>query len=422
VNAWARAAVRRIEDGALGEMSLEELARELGISDRHLRRVVQSEYGVSPVELAQTQKLLTAKRLLTDTDLPIGEVALASGFSSIRRFNALFSERYNLTPTKLRKKGAPTGRDSIVCEVGYRPPLDWCGLIEFMAARASCGVEALDGTAYLRTVSIKGKQGWIRVTPGPVDRTKALDVPRHVLRVELSTSLAPVLPEVLVRVKRLFDLSAEPCAIAEALGDLCQDPSVRVPGAFDGFEIAVRAILGQQVSVQAATVIAGKFAQAFGEPIETPYPQLSRIFPSAAKVAILDPNDIAATGIINTRARAIVALAQAIVDKEIVLRPGADVEATMERLCKVPGIGPWTAEYVAMRALSWPDAFPATDLGIKKALAKINSSTTRPHPPAGTSPVSGKESAMPTEKEALAQAEAWRPWRSYAAMHLWRTL
>jgi len=426
VNAWARAAVRRIEDGALGEMSLEELAKELGISDRHLRRVVQSEYGVSPVELAQTQKLLTAKRLLTDTDLPIGEVALASGFSSVRRFNALFSERYNLTPTKLRKKGGSTGRDSIVCEVSYRPPLDWCGLLEFIAFRASCGVEAMDGSAYVRTVSIKGKSGWIRVTPdvpstssptNPKVNTENLPH-RNVLRVEISTSLAAVLPEVLVRVKRLFDLSAEPCAIAEALGDVCQDPAVRVPGAFDGFEIAVRAILGQQVSVQAASVISGKFAQAFGEPIEAPYPQLNRIFPSPAIIAKLDPVKIAEVGIIRSRANAIVSLAQAIVSKEIILRPGADAEATKARLCEIPGIGPWTAEYVAMRALAWPDAFPATDLGIKKAMANL--------PPfMGVVPRSGDRGVgakSPSEKEILAMAEAWRPWRSYAAMHLWRSL
>src|SRR5579885_136775 len=186
VNAWARAAVRRIEDGALSEMSVEELAEDLGISDRHLRRVVQSEYGVSPVELAQTQKLLTAKRLLTDTDLPVGEVALASGFSSIRRFNAVFNERYNLTPTKLRKKGGATGRDSIFCEVGYRTPFNWCDLLEFITYRASCGVEAADGSAYLRTVCLKGKKGWIRVAP-----TSAII--KNSLRVEVSTSLAAVL-------------------------------------------------------------------------------------------------------------------------------------------------------------------------------------------------------------------------------------
>ena len=453
INAWARAAVRRIEDGALSEMSLEELAEELGISDRHLRRVVQSEYGVSPVELAQTQRLLTAKRLLTDTDLPIGEVALASGFASIRRFNALFSERYHLTPTKLRKKGGSTGRDSLVCEVSYRPPFNWCDLLEFITYRASCGVEAADGSAYLRTVSIKGRTGWIRVAPSPCAtqerRGKGLGMgvlQRNTLQVEVSTSLAAVLPEVLVRVRRLFDLSAEPCAIAETLGDLCQDPGVRIPGAFDGFEIAVRAILGQQVSVQAASVISGKFAQAFGDLIETPYPQLNRIFPSPAKISALDPNDIAATGIINSRARAIVALAKAVVDKEIVLRPGADAEATKEKLCQIPGIGPWTAEYVAMRALCWPDAFPASDLGIKKAIASLpprspllegersvseanrvrasgevprsgdgGASNNSPKPKAG-------ETKLPNEKEILALAEAWRPWRSYAAMHLWRSL
>jgi len=426
VNAWARAAVRRIEDGALGEMSLEELAQELGISDRHLRRVVQSEYGVSPVELAQTQKLLTAKRLLTDTDLPVGEVALASGFSSIRRFNALFAERYGLTPTRLRKKGATVAGDSIVCEVGYRPPLDWCGLLEFIAYRASCGVEAMDGSAYVRTASIKGKQGWIRVTAnselGARNAERESQPHRNVLQVELSSSLAGVLPEVLVRVRRLFDLNAEPCAIAEALGDLCKDPSVRVPGAFDGFEIAVRAILGQQVSVQAASVISGKFAQAFGEPIETPFAQLNRIFPSPLKVAALMPDEVAAVGIIKSRAIAIIELAKAVVSKEILLRPGVDAEATKERLCALPGIGPWTAEYVAMRALCWPDAFPASDLGIKKAMAARIPPSPAPSPSAAHKPSPTQGEGFPTEKEILAMAEAWRPWRSYAAMHLWRTL
>ena len=427
VNAWARAAVRRIEDGALGEMSLEDLAAELGISDRHLRRVVQSEYGVSPVELAQTQKLLTAKRLLTDTDLPVGEVALASGFSSIRRFNALFVERYGLTPTKLRKKGVSSSGDSIICEVSYRPPLDWCGLLEFIAYRASCGVEAMDGSAYVRTVSIKGKKGWIRVSPDLESRIsdRGSAPHRNVLRVELSSSLGGVLPEVLVRVRRLFDLNAEPCAIADALGDLCRDPSVRVPGAFDGFEIAVRAILGQQVSVQAASVISGKFAQAFGEPIETPYVQLNRLSPSPAKVASLAPDEVAAVGIIKSRAIAIIELAKAVVSKEIVLRPGVDAEATKEKLCALPGIGPWTAEYVAMRALCWPDAFPASDLGIKKAIEKLvaeQASKLRPRPALrATLPHTGRGASV-TEKEILAMAERWRPWRSYAAMHLWRTL
>ncbi len=422
-------------------MSLEELAGELGISDRHLRRVVQSEYGVSPVELAQTQKLLTAKRLLTDTDLPVGEVALASGFSSIRRFNALFVERYGLTPTRLRKKGVSLARDSIVCEVSYRPPLDWCGLLEFIAYRASCGVEAMDGSAYIRTVSIKGKKGWIRISPVTSNGTSSnisnattetlrshrgteVLAHRHVLRVELSSSLGAVLPEVLVRVRRLFDLNAEPCAIADALGDLCRDPSVRVPGAFDGFEIAVRAILGQQVSVQAASVISGKFAQAFGEPIETPYSQINRLFPSPSKIAALASDEVAAVGIIKSRAIAIIELAKAVVSKEIVLRPGVDAEATKEKLCALPGIGPWTAEYVAMRALCWPDAFPASDLGIKKAVAlmlKPPSPTPSPSAAHKPSPTQG-EGILPSEKEILAIAEAWRPWRSYAAMHLWRTL
>lgn len=388
IAAWARAAVRRIEDGALTEQSVPELAEELGISDRHLRRVIQHEFGVSPVELAQTHRLLTAKRLLTDTRLPLGEVALASGFSSVRRFNALFSERYRLTPTHIRKKGKP--EDTVTCELPYRPPLDWKWLIDFVGFRACCGVEARDGDSYLRTVSLKNHKGWIRVGHHPT---------KNALKVEMSEDLAHVLPEVLTRVKRIFDLHAEPQTIVEALGPLAaENPGLRIPGAFDGFELAVRAILGQQVSVQAACVIAGRFMQAFGEPIETAFPALNKIAPTPARIAQLEPETIAEQGIIKSRAKAIVALAQKVAAKEIVLRPGVDVDATIEKLCQVPGIGPWTAHYVAMRALGYPDAFPHGDVALKKAL--------------GAS----------TEKDVLCAGENYRPWRAYAAIHLWHSL
>lgn len=389
IGAWARAAVRRIEDGALAEQSVPELAAELGISDRHLRRAVQSEFGVSPVELAQTQRLLTAKRLLTDTHLPIGEVALASGFSSVRRFNALFLERYGLSPSRLRKR-KPRLDGVVTCEVAFRPPLDWKWMIDFLGFRACCGVEARDGDAYLRTVSIKGRQGWVRVLPHP---TKAA------LRVEVSERLAVVLPEVLVRIKRVFDLAAEPHLIADSLGSLAKgNAGLRVPGAFDGFEMAVRAILGQQVTVQAASVIAGRFMQTFGEPIDSPYASLNRLAPSPSVIANLSEKEVASAGIVRSRARAIIALAQAVEAKEILLRPGVDSDAMTERLCEIPGIGPWTAQYIAMRALAWPDAYPHGDVALKKAL--------------GAS----------TEKEVLAAGESWRPWRAYAVIHLWHSL
>lgn len=387
----AGAALSRIEDGVLSEGGIADLASELGISDRHLRRVVQSEFGVSPIELAQTQRLLLAKRLLTDSTLPVTDVAFASGFASLRRFNALFRERYRLSPTDLRKRRAPDASPGVLaCRLGYRPPLDWESLLGFLAARAMKGVEAVDGETYRRTVAVKGRRGWLSVRP---------DAHANNLRVEVSLNLTPVLSPVLSRVKRLFDLSAEPVQIAERLSPLADThPGLRVPGAFNGFEIAVRAILGQQVSVRGATTLAGRFAAAFGEPISTPFEDLTLLTPTPGSVAAGDPCALEALGIIPSRCRAIVALAQAVYDGTIKLRPGADAEAAIARLKELPGVGEWTAQYVAMRALAWPDAFPHADLCVYKALGESN--------PA----------------RVLEIAEQWRPWRAYATMHLWKSL
>lgn len=387
----ATAAVRRIEDGALTETSLADLARELGFSDRHLRRVIQDTFGVTAVELAQTSRLLMAKRLLTDTDLAVGEVAMASGFGSLRRFNALFQTRYRLKPTELRKRRKPSVvDDAIVFEVGYRPPYDWDHMLEFLRVRAACGVEAVVGSAYVRTVAIGDRRGWIAVSPHPT---------RHSLRVEMTSVLAPVLPNVLRRVKRLFDTSAEPDHIALALGDVAAArPGLRVPGAFDGFEIAVRAILGQQVSVRGASTLAGRIAAAFGEAVETPYDELCRISPTPARLSTASESEICSHGIVGARARAIVGVARAVAGGELKLVPGADADATIAQLEAMPGLGSWTAQYVAMRALSWPDAFPHSDLGLRKALDEDDPACV------------------------LKIAECWRPWRAYAAMHLWSSL
>jgi AraC family transcriptional regulator, regulatory protein of adaptative response / DNA-3-methyladenine glycosylase II len=391
VSRLAAAAVSRIEDGALADQSVDELAAELGVTGRHLRRVVQQELGVSPVELAQTRRLLVAKRLLTDTDLPVIDIAFASGFSSLRRFNALFKERYRLTPTALRKRketGSPTA--ILRCEVAYRPLMDWDSILTFLAARAIAGVEAVEGNRYLRTAEVGKHRGWIAVEPS---------VGKDALTVELSTSLAPALMMIVARVKRLFDLAADPqqiCAQLGTLADTC--PGLRVPGAFDGFEMAVRAVLGQQVSVKAASTLAGRFVSAFGEPIETPHNGLTRISPAAKQVAAAEPNALRSLGIPSTRVDTILALATAIADKRAALKPGVDVEKTMTTLKELPGIGEWTAQYIAMRALSWPDAFPHTDLGIMKALGEKN------------------------PRRVLEMAEPWRPWRAYAVMHLWKTL
>ena len=386
----AALAANRIEEGALSEMSADELAAELGVTGRHLRRVAQAEFGVSLIELAQTQRLLLAKRLLTDTDLPIIEIAQASGFSSLRRFNALFLERYRLNPTELRRSRAAVPPETLVCELAYRPPLDWNALLDFLVGRASCGVEAVADGRYLRAVAWKSHRGWLAVSPSPT---------KSALRVELSASLAPALTPVLTRVRRLFDLSADPAKIEAHLGEMAASrPGLRVPGAFDGFEMAVRAILGQQISVKAASTLAGRFAAKFGEPIETPFASLTHLPPTAQRVAQAAPEELTALGIVGARAKSILALANAVTEKTVRLEPGADVKAMTARLKERPGIGEWTAQYIAMRALAWPDAFPHTDLGIVKALGETNS------------------------KRVLERAEAWRPWRAYAAMHLWKSL
>jgi AraC family transcriptional regulator of adaptative response / DNA-3-methyladenine glycosylase II len=390
VSRLAASAINRIEDGLLTEKRLDEFAAEMGVTDRHLRRVIQSEFGVSPIELIQTQRLLLAKRLLTDTDLPITEIAFASGFASLRRFNALFKERYRLNPTELRKTRATAATETLICELSYRPPFDWQSLLNYLKARALKGAETVEGNRYARTI-VEGKQtGWIAVEP-----VKG----KSVLRVELSVSLAKAILPVLAGVKRVFDLKAEPNRIAAQLGELAaSNPGLRVAGAYSGFEIAVRAILGQQISVKSATTLAGRYVAQFGEPVETPFAALTHLSPTPHRVASAELSELTSLGIIGARAKSILALAEAVAAGKLVLSPGGNVEQTIEQLKQLPGIGEWTAQYVAMRALSWPDAFPHTDLGVYKALG-----TNKP-------------------KRVLELAEAWRPWRAYAVMHLWKSL
>lgn len=391
----AQAAARLIEDGGLNAEGIDDMADRLGVTDRHLRRVFHAEFGVSPVAFAQTQRLLLAKRLLTDSALPVTDVAFASGFGSVRRFNALFRERYRLSPSALRgNTNASALPDALSFTLGFRPPYDWPALIAFLGARSIAGVETADGLAYRRTVrlAIDGREhrGWVEVTPSK--RSAAL-------RVTVSTSLVKALPAVLARVKDLMDLSCHPAEIAHALGGLAaRCPGLRVPGAFDGFEVAVRAILGQQVSVAAARTLAGRFARTFGAAVDTPFPGLAVLFPAPADVAGARVERIARCGVTPARARSIRAIARALSDGDLALTPGTDVETALEKLRAFPGVGEWTAQYVAMRALAWPDAFPHTDLGIMKALG-------------ATDP-----------KRVLATAERWRPWRAYAVMHLWHSL
>jgi AraC family transcriptional regulator of adaptative response / DNA-3-methyladenine glycosylase II len=394
VDAGARlvqAAAGLIEDGLLVDGSVEELAGQLGVTDRHLRRVFRTELGVSPVQFVQTQRLLLAKRLLTDTAMPVTDVAMASGFGSLRRFNTLFRTRYRLRPTDLRKAAGTVEQPGMLeFSLSYRPPLDWEALLAFLARRTIAGVEHVQDGAYLRTAHVGTHTGWIAVMP---------DATRAALRVAVSGSLSRAVPAVLARVKRVFDLGCDPQRIGAALGPLAlRRPGLRLPGTFDGFEAAVRAILGQQITVRAAHTIAGRFAAAFGEPVEAPHAALRCVFPSAARVAALAPSDIAQIGVVSARAKAIIAIAAALHEGRLRLDPGADVDATLRRLRELPGVGEWTAQYLAMRALGWPDAFPHTDYGVLKALAEKDPG------------------------RALAHAEQWRPWRAYAVIHLWNSL
>jgi AraC family transcriptional regulator, regulatory protein of adaptative response / DNA-3-methyladenine glycosylase II len=393
----ARSAAYYINQDFLADHSLADLADKLGVTDRQMRRVFHDEFGVSPVEFWQTQRLLLAKQLLTDSTMPVTSVAFASGFQSLRRFNALLKERYRLTPTELRKqqkKQLPENFTEFPFRLNYRPPLDWDRLLGFLSQRVIPQVEAVQDGIYLRTVHVNRQDrefvGHIEVRHDAADR---------LLSVRLSDTLLPVCAIVLERVKRLFDLHADPVTIDAALGVLgTKRPGLRVPGSFDGFEMSVRTILGQQVSVAAARTLASRLALRFGTKIETSVPSLTHLFPTPQRLASVTVDQIGKLGITGQRAKTLIALSQAISKGDLRLEPGNRVEDTFEALHKIPGIGEWTAQYIAMRALSWPDAFPHTDLGIKKALGINN------------------------PKDILKLAEQWRPWRAYATLHLWHNL
>jgi AraC family transcriptional regulator of adaptative response / DNA-3-methyladenine glycosylase II len=281
----------------------------------------------------------------------------------------------------------------MILRLAYRPPLDWEAMLEFLAGRCTAGVEQVEGGAYRRTVRLGGRRGWLSVTGEPA---------RPGLRVSFSPSLATLRRPLAARLRALFDLDADPAAVAAALGrhrvlapSVRRNPGLRVNGAFDAFEAAVRVVLGQQVSVRAATTVAGRLAAALGEPVETPFPGLDRLSPTAEAVTAAGEDSIARVGMPGARARTLLALAAAITSGALVLERGSDPDLVRERMLALPGVGPWTANLVAMRALGAPDAFPAGDLGVLRALG------------------------VKTAREAEARAEAWRPWRAYAAMHLW---
>jgi AraC family transcriptional regulator of adaptative response / DNA-3-methyladenine glycosylase II len=392
----ANAAVARIEAGALTDGGVEGLAAELGVSSRQLHRVVETAYGVSPLALARTHRLLLAKQLLTDTYLKVVDVAFASGFNSVRQFNRQFSQAYRLNPLALRKgRRHPTSSGQVLLKLGFRPPLAWSALIHFLVGRAGTGTECVQGERYFRTVRIGKHRGYIAAAP----------LSHNLLGVEVSPSLLQVLPELRVRLRRLFDLGANPAVIDaflkqhRPLGPLLRRTvGLRVPGALHGFELALRAVLGQQITVKAATTIYGRFVTTFGSSISTPLAELNGIAPDASDIANATQQQLIDRGLTSKRAESVRALARAAADGAVQLEPPADFEATRAALLELPGIGPWTAEYIAMRALGDPDAFPHSDLGLLRAVG------------------------IDKPRALLTHAEAWRPWRSYAALHLWHGL
>jgi AraC family transcriptional regulator of adaptative response / DNA-3-methyladenine glycosylase II len=391
-------ALRLIEQGVLDETSLPELARRVGVGERHLRRLFADELGTSPLEVAATRRLLFAKKLLTETALPITAIAPAAGYASLRRFNAAFLETYGKAPRDIRRSlaGSVT-TDELALRLPFRPPYDFAHLLWFLEKRVIPGVEIVDGTSYRRSFVAAGSPGWLSVSP--IDGESAL-----ALRVHHAKPSA--LGEIVARVRRMFDVDADPLAInAHLRRDALLKPLVkrwpgqRLPNAWDGFELAVRAILGQQVSVAAARTLAARIAAKHG----TAYAEgeavgLSALFPEPE---VLADAPLEAIGIMRARADAIRTLARAVVDGRVHFRTEQTLAAFEESLVALQGIGPWTAHYVAMRALGQPDAFPAADLILRRAAGRGETLSTRA-----------------TE----AMSEAWRPWRAYAVMLLWRSM
>jgi AraC family transcriptional regulator, regulatory protein of adaptative response / DNA-3-methyladenine glycosylase II len=384
-----------------------QLAGRLGVSERHVRRIFEAQFGVSPLQYLQTRRLHTAKLLLADTNMPITQVALASGFASLRRFNAAFLAHYRLNPTQLRREGhepggggsSGSGTPGITVRLGFRPPYDIEAMLAFFALHPLPGVEDVDtrtaAPVLRRTLRIgssgRTHTGWLAIS---------FDEGRSQLHLQVSDSLCDVLPLVIRRVRATFDLDADPEAINSALhADFPAGDGLRVPGALDGFELAVRAVLGQQVTVQAGCRQAHRLALRYGEAVETPWPELNRLFPAPAALAAATSDDLGALGIIRQRQAAIIGLSRAVIDQKLALHGGADVQASIEVLKSLPGIGDWTAQYIAMRALRWPDAFPAGDVALHKALG-----------------VQGQKNPA---RLAEAASQAWKPWRSYAVIRAW---
>jgi AraC family transcriptional regulator, regulatory protein of adaptative response / DNA-3-methyladenine glycosylase II len=394
------AAARKIDEGALNHVSVDELAGSLGVTARHLRRAMQEELGLGPIELALSKRIGLARELLLGTSLPITEIAFASGFASVRRFNDAYRAHQRMTPSEVRRPNASgaAAQQALRIVLDVRSPFEPSLAFAFLRARAVTGAEAFVGDTYLRATAMNESTGTIAITPAKG---------RDAVVVEVSSSLASSLMTIAARVRRLFDSDADPTLIGAHLSRdpilkkrVLARPALRVMGAFDPFEWAVRAVLGQQVSVRAALTIASRLVAKLGVPVNAEGREGAPVFawPNAARLADASEEAIASIGLTRMRARTVRGLARAVADGVLVLDRAADPTTTREALLALPGIGPWTAEYIEMRALGWPDSFPAGDLGLRKALGGISTA------------------------ECEARSERWRPWRAYAAAHLWMGL
>ncbi len=397
-----RRALRRISEGALNSGSVDDLAAELGMSERHLRRLFAKHLGANPRQVAHTERVLLAKRLLDETDLPMTEVAMAAGFNSVRRFNEVIRGVYDRTPSELRRnRRHARSSDALLgttLRLPFRPPYDWRGMQTFFGTRAIPGVEEVQADVYRRVIAVGCKSGFLEVRPGTdnVSLLASFHLPE-------STPLMPLMD----RARHLFDLEADSEAIDAALArdprlrDAVRGfPGSRVPGCWDPFELGVRAIVGQQISVAKASAITGRIAEKFGRRISARLPfdsSLGLLFPRAEEVA---EADLAGLGMPCARAATVRSFATAVARESVDLGSLADARATADVLEGIAGVGPWTAAYIAMRVARDPDAFLETDLGVRRALAGVG--------------------VLPSPRVVRQAARAWQPWRAYAVVHLWR--
>lgn len=393
-NTVARA-LRLIAEGGLEDGGIESLAERLGVGSRHLRRLFIQHLGAAPSAVAQTRRLHFAKKLIDETTLPMGEIAIASGFGCVRRFNAAIQKIYKRTPTQIRRLARrselPGANQYLFC-LRYRPPYDWEGMLSFLAPRAIPGVESIEGGHYRRSISVNGECGWVEVS---------LDREKHTLALRVQFGDPRSLFFIVERMRGMFDLNADWGAIAPTLRSdpvltkqVAAAPGLRVPGCWSGFELGVRAILGQQITVKGATLLAGELARRFGKSFSGPG-QLTHVFPTPEVVA---KADVASLGMPKSRAETIRGFARAVSDGRLSFEGTGPLEEFLASLRAIPGIGNWTAQYIAMRALGEPDAFPTGDLGLLHSL--------------------GVDSAAEMER----RFAAWRPWRAYATMYLWSSL